>query len=173
MPLIRIGYQQRFEEICSEDPRLGRVSLGPWDSESFGFPVGTYELCADELAPPSFKKLCEHFYRWARQNEVAVCSCTIPARNRFWKAYLPELGFHFVDFGLQASLADLSRAQLPHARINLRRASVGDREAVETIATQSFHHGRYHADPLFPTGLADVRYRDWVRRAFDDKNGVD
>ena len=172
MPPIRTGYRQSFEEISREDPRLGRISLLPWDSESFGFAVATYQVGADELDPASFKELCAQFSRWTRQNDLAVCSCAIPAKNRFWKTYLPEAGFHFIDFGLRASLTNLGKIRLPDARFQLRSATPEDREAVEAIAAHSFQHGRYHADPLFPTELADVRYRDWIRRALDGNDAV-
>jgi N-acetylglutamate synthase-like GNAT family acetyltransferase len=173
MPLIRTGYRETFEEIWSEDPRLGRVCLLAWDSETFGFPVASFQVGADELDEGSLKEFSVRFSRWARENDVVLCSCRIPATNRFWKAYLPEAGFRFIDFGLRASLPNLSRISLPDARVELRVATADDYDAIEGIAGEAFHHGRYHADLLFPTRLANLRYRDWVRRALEATNGID
>ena len=173
MPLIRTGYEESFEQIWSDDPRLGRVSLLPWDSETFGFPVASFQVGAVELDPGSFREFSVRFSRWARENDVAVCSCKIPATNRFWKTYLPEAAFRFIDFELRASLTNLSKIRLPEARFELRVATAEDYEAIEAIAGNAFQHGRYHADPLFPTRLANLRYRDWVRRALKTNNGID
>jgi hypothetical protein len=41
-----------------------------------------------------------------------------------------------------------------------------DRDDVERIAETAFRFGRYHADPRFPSRLANLRYRRWVHNAF-------
>ncbi len=173
MGLIRTGYEQHFEDICIGNPTLGRVCIVPWDTETFGFRVAAYQIGADQLDQNSRDELAERLASWAGQNQVSLCFCTIPAANRFWKCYLPEMGFGFVDFGLRASLNGLQNIHLPEARTQLRIARREDWEAVEAIAAQSFQHGRYHADPVFPVELADLRYRHWVRRALAGQNGSD
>ncbi|MFL6451857.1 MAG: GNAT family N-acetyltransferase [Bryobacteraceae bacterium] len=172
MSLIRTGYQQTFEELSSEDPRLGQVSLLPWDTETFGFPVATYRVGAEPLEESLFEDAMVRFASWVREHEVAVCSCVVPAKSRFWRAHLADAGFSFIDFGLRPILTNLSRAPLPDARFLLRPADPNDWQAVEDIALQSFRDGRYHADPLFPASLADLRYRDWMRRALRDQNEI-
>jgi hypothetical protein len=171
--LVRTGYRQDFEELCSGDPRLGRACVLPWDSQTFGFSAGTYKVGVDELDRTLFEEFLERFSKWVGQNKIEVCSCVVPAQCRFWNHYLNEAGFRFVDLGLRVSLSNLTRVQLPEARFTLREAQPEDWDLVEAIASESFQHGRYHADPLFPTRLADLRYRDWVRRAFNEKNGID
>jgi GNAT superfamily N-acetyltransferase len=99
--------------------------------------------------------------------------CTIPAGDGFWTSRLPEMDFQFVDFGLRASLNGLQTARLPETRISLRRAQREDWAAIESIASQSFHHGRYHADPIFPRELAHLRYRHWIRRALAAEDSPD
>jgi hypothetical protein len=44
-------------------------------------------------------------------------------------------------------------------------AARGDWDALERIAGTAFRVGRYHADARFPAAMADLRYRQWVRRA--------
>lgn len=171
--MIRNGYKPRFEEIWAGHPILGRASLLPWDSETFGFNVASYEIGAEELSESLRPQFPVRFGSWTREKGVLLCSCAVPAQNRFWKIALPEAGFQFVDFGFCASLNGLQRAHLPQVRIQLRRSEQRDRETIQAIAAQSFHHGRYHADPLFPRELANLRYEHWIKRALASEDGLD
>jgi hypothetical protein len=171
--LIRTGFKQSFEELSSGDPTLGQICLLPWDSETFGFSVATYKVGADNLDRASFDKFLSLFSTWVQQNEVELCSCGIPPKHRFWIDHFNEAGFLFVDMGIRASLRNLSRVSIPQARFELREAKPEDFDAIEAIASGSFHDGRYHADPIFPARLANMRYRDWMRRALKEKNSVD
>lgn len=173
MALVRTGYEQVFEEIHAGSCAFGRASILPWDTETFGFPVAAYQTGVAELDPAQRRDFPPRFDAWMRRNEIALCVCTIPANDRFWKLYLPELNFRFVDFGLKAALNGLQTATLPHARAALRPARPEDYETIEALAAQSFRHGRYHADPLFPRELADLRYRHWMRRALSGDNPID
>ena len=170
---IRSGYETVGTELQAGNHALGRVSLLPWDTETFGFPVGTYETHADQLDPalqPDFVKL---FHSWTLRSGVLLCSCSIPFGNAFWKAFLIERGFRFVDLSLRASLNGLRSAPLPPSRRMLRKAEAKDWERVAEIAAGSFRHGRYHADPLFPQELANRRYRDWMKRALSGERPAD
>jgi GNAT superfamily N-acetyltransferase len=173
MTLIRTGYEQQFEEIRPGDSALGRACVLPWDTDIFGFPVAVYQIGTDQLDAAQRIEFGDAFLAWARHNQVSLCACTIPAGSRFWKSYLPELEFRFVDFLLRPFLNGLQTAPLPQARSVLRSAQRGDWEAIEAIAAQSFRHGRYHADPVFPPELADLRYRRWIRNALTGENAVD
>ncbi|MFL6451863.1 MAG: GNAT family N-acetyltransferase [Bryobacteraceae bacterium] len=162
---IRSGYAAEYHDLVPEHPLLGKVSLLPWDTQTFGTPVGVYRTATDELDQSSRRVLSERFLSWTVQNEVTLCSCAVPPGSRFWKSFLPELEFRFVDFGLSASLNGLQRAKLPRDRTPLRVAETADCEGIGAIAAESFFHGRYHADPHFPRELADLRYRHWISRA--------
>lgn len=171
--MIRSGYKLSFEELLTGDATLGQIGVLPWDTETFGFPVATYKTGASQLEAASRRKLGELFRKWIVTNRVLLCSCSVPAEAHFWKECLPALGFQFVDVGLKASLNGLRSAVFPQARSELRKAERKDWEQIEAIANTSFHHGRYHADPLFPRRLADVRYRDWIRRALSEEHSHD
>jgi hypothetical protein len=175
MPLERTGYQLCFEELCPGNPVLGSVSIVPWDSEIFGFPVAVYRIGAERLEATAREEFVERFRVWARQNRVSLCACTIPAdeSHSFSRCSLNEAGFHFVDFSLQAALNSLQKARLPKARAKLRAARPDDYKMIEAIATRSFRTGRYHADPLFPRELADKRYCQWMRNALAAQNPID
>ncbi len=173
MAMVRTGYELRFEEIARECPDFGEAALVPWDSESFGFPVGVYRTPAAQIDPAARQSLQTHFLVWMEDRGALLCSCTVPAARSFWRVCLPGIGFHFVDYTLQVTLGGLPKARLPGARLELRRAEPEDRSAIEAIAAHSFTHGRYHADPLFPDHLADLRYVHWVRRALSGTNAAD
>jgi GNAT superfamily N-acetyltransferase len=51
-------------------------------------------------------------------------------------------------------------------------ATRDDLPRLEEIAAVAFRYGRYHADPFFPRALADARYRQWVRTAFESGDAI-
>jgi GNAT superfamily N-acetyltransferase len=167
---IRTGYAAEFYDLVPEDPLLGKVCLLPWDSATFGFPVGVYRIGADQLDQSSRQILSERLLSWTVQNQLTLCSCAVPPGSPFWKSFLPDRNFRFVDFGISASLNGLQRAKLPKNRTPLRVAEPADWEGIQAIAAESFLHGRYHADPDFPRELADLRYRQWIRRALTSQS---
>jgi len=174
MPLLRSGFELHYEEIQPGAPALGTAALLPWDTEIFGFPVASYRAGSDEaLNEAARKDLAAHFYSWMTRYRVSVCGCVIPVGSLFWKSFLPELGFRFVDFGIEARLRNLPSAPLPKIRAALRSPEPEDRLAIETLAVRSFAHGRYFADPLFPRELAERRYRRWIANALDGVGGLD
>jgi RimJ/RimL family protein N-acetyltransferase len=166
----RTGYLAQFEEIWPGNPALGRASLLPWDAEVFGFPVGSYQIGVEQLDDDLEKEFLARFLSWSQDHGVRVCMCSIPATNSRWKLSLAKAGFSFVDFALQANLNGLQTAQLPGARTTLRGVEPGEWESVEAIAEHAFNYGRYHADPLFPRELADLRYRRWIRNARSEES---
>jgi GNAT superfamily N-acetyltransferase len=170
MPQDRSGYTLRYKEVGSGDDSFGSVAIIPWDSDIFGFRVAQYRIGSDRMEESQTAAIGEALLSWLQRNDVALCSCAIPARNAFWKTCLPGLGFQFVDLGLRVALNGLHKECLRPARFALRKAAPGDFDAIGAIAGQAFHHGRYHADPRFPSELADRRYRRWVTNALAGSN---
>lgn len=173
MALIRTGYELRFEDISPGNADFGRVCLVPWDAGLFGFAVASYRVGSPSLDDSVKAEFRDKLLSWLSANHIALCACSISATNLFWKQCLPELGFRFIDFGLRVSLANLQAASLPKSRVELRIAEQADWEEIEAIAATAFHHGRYHADPLFPKDLANLRYRQWIRNALGGQNAID
>jgi predicted N-acetyltransferase YhbS len=165
MPLVRTGYELHFEEIAPGRPQFGLAAIVPWDTDTFGFPVAVFQTTAQPLDPAMQQAFQTHFQSWMENHEALLCSWAAPAADSSWRLSLSETGFQFVDFTVQVTLSGLSRAPLPEVRFELRQAEPADHAAIEAIAAQSFAHGRYHADPLFPKQLADRRYFQWIRRA--------
>lgn len=172
MALLRAGYELRFEPISPGNPAYGSVAGVPWDTEIFGFPVARYQpgyVRDDQL----MAALLESLRSWLTLNRIALCSCAIPGSDTFWRRWLPQADFRFVDSTLQVTLNLLSMGRLPTTRLELRPAQPEDHAAVKSIAAHSFAHGRYHADPFFPKELANRRYRQWVETALSGEKPED
>lgn len=172
MALVRAGYELQFEAISPEHPAFGSAAQVPWDTEIFGFRVARYQpgsVRADQL----MTALLESLRSWLNTDEILLCSCAVPGSDTFWRRWLPQAEFRFVDCTLQVSLGPLSRVRLPRTRLELRPAQPEDHAAIEAIAAQSFTHGRYHADPFFPKELANRRYRQWIQTALSGEKAED
>jgi hypothetical protein len=173
MPQERTGYALEFEKFGTADEPIGFAAVVTWDSRTFGFPVAQFRIGAGSIPEYRAELLQRDMAAWLDKNQVSLCSCAFPADNQFWKILLPRMGFQFVDVGLQVTLNGLQRVRLAPTRSKLRPAEAGDREAIEKIAEHAFHHGRYHADPLFPRELANRRYRNWMTNALGGANPVE
>jgi ribosomal protein S18 acetylase RimI-like enzyme len=173
MTLARTGYELHFEEIAPGHPQFGSAAMVSWDTDIFGFPVAVYQAMIPQFDPSMRQSFQTHFWSWMDGHGALLCSCSLPVAYSFWRLCLPDTGFHFVDFTLQVTLSALSKARLPEVRFELRPAEPEDHSAIEAIAAQSFSHGRYHADPLFPKLLADRRYLHWIRRALSGSEPAD
>ena len=152
-------------DLCAGEPAAGSVGLLPWDSQVFGFPVGEYRAGSCGWATVHAGRVHDALLRWAEQNQVEVCTASIPAAQHDWIALLPEWGFRFIDFTLRMALPGLQRATLPESRITLRPAEPADAPATAAIAQRAFRFGRYFADARFPEFLAAKRFYEWVANA--------
>jgi hypothetical protein len=150
--------------LDAHHPEWGRVFVIPWDTEIFGFPVGTYEPGEPEVLRRDLAAVGDRFRAWASAQRIELVSCTVPADGRVWRALLPALDFVCVEQTLDVAFRIQTYDAPPPSR-TVRLATVDDHPQIEDIAGHTFHHGRYNADPRFPPGLADRRYRHWVRVA--------
>jgi GNAT superfamily N-acetyltransferase len=151
-------------------PGWGRVVIIPWDTDIFGFPVAAYEPGDPGVVGAGLEAFRRRFREWTAAHEVELVACTVGAGDRAWQALLPELGFAWVEQTLRLRCRLQSFDAPPPSR-PVRLATPDDRPQVEEIAGHAFRHGRYHADPRFPSDLADRRYRQWVRSAATDPAG--
>ena len=173
MLLNRTGFELKPELLLAGTPEFGTCSVVPWDTETFGFPVASYTIGSAEISGQAASDFDEAFREWLGANRIALCSCAATPSHAFWKRHLPEMGFLFVDCTSKVSLPTLQRTPLPQARTALRLADAEDELEICGIAEQSFHHGRYYADPYFPPGKAAARYRKWISNALKNRGGVD
>jgi hypothetical protein len=140
------------------------VAVIPWDTEIFGFPVAVWEPGESRVVGAGLETFRRRFHEWTVAHQVALVACTVSADDRSWQALLPELGFACVEQTLRLTFRVHSFDAPPPSR-PVRLATPDDWPQVEEIAGHAFRHGRYHADPRFPSDLADRRYRRWIRSA--------
>ncbi len=158
--------------LDAERPEWGRVFVVPWDTEIFGFPVGTYEPGEAKAIHAGLGVIGERLLVWAATNRIELVSCTVAADDRTWRTLLPALGFTCVEQTLDVAFRVQTYDAPPPSR-PVRLATADDHPQIEEIAGHTFRHGRYHADPRFPPDLADRRYRHWVRSACTSTHSVD
>lgn len=157
-------FQLQPDPLVAGDPSWGHVAVIPWDSECFGFPVGTYLAeRAGEDTPPPAADVRAHLDAWMAAHQVELVACMVPGGSRRWMACLSAAGFAFVETALLAFARRLST--LPPPRVAVRPAVADDHPALLALAGSAFSFGRYHTDARFPRELADARYRLWMHNA--------
>ena len=157
--------EPNYQPLSAEKPDWGEISLLSWDSGVFGFPVANYKPGQPSAVLKDLTEIGRALKNWARENGVELIGCSISATEPMWRLSLPRLGFLFVDSTLTYTQPKLHRAKFPRSYA-VRLATMEDRQSVERIAEQAFNVGRYHADPFFPTALANLRFRRWLEKAF-------
>lgn len=70
-------------------PAWGRVFVVPWDTDIFGFPVGSYEPGDAEAIHPDLDAFGEQLRAWATVQRVELVSSTVGADDRVWRTLLP------------------------------------------------------------------------------------
>ena len=160
------------EPIEADRPEWGSAFVLPWDTDIFGFPVGTYTPGDPATLERDLETVGECLRAWASARRVELISCTVPADDRAWRQVMPVLGFTCVEQTLGLTFRiQTYQAEAPSRPVRL--ATADDHPQIEEIAGHTFRHGRYSADPRFPMDLADRRYRHWVRNACASTNPAD
>jgi hypothetical protein len=160
------------EPLDAGRPEWGTVYVVPWDTEIFGFPVGTYTPGDPAAILRDVRDVGERLAAWAAARDVELVSCTVAADDRAWRTVMPALRFTCVEQTLGLTFRIQAYQAAPPAR-PVRLATPDDHPQIEEIAGHTFHHGRYNADPRFPLDLADRRYRYWVRNACVSASAAD
>lgn len=146
------------------------IGIIPWDSETFGFNVADLKLNGELNTPEEGRLLSAALNQWMRERIVPLVGAVVPAESALTIARLQQIGFIQIDTVLDVVHERAKIEKAPRMRCNLRRADPADMDEIMAISGSAFRHGRYHADPFFPKELADKRYRDWIRRAFEPIN---
>ncbi len=160
------------QPLDAERPEWGGVFVVPWDTDIFGFPVGTYEPGEPCALQADLVACGDRLRAWTSTHRVELVSCTVPADDRIWRALMPALGFVSVEQTLDVAFRIQTYDAPPPSR-PVRLGTVDDHPQIEEIAGHTFRHGRYSADPCFPPDLADRRYRHWVRSACTSTDPAD
>ena len=155
-----------YHSLSIDHPKLGQVAVIPWDTEIFGFPVGKYKIGDPEYLALNQKIFHHSLMDWANSNNAELISVSAPADDFRTLSILRELGFHYVDCSLRATLRRIQSMDFSAAPSSLRPAQPEDQESVELLAAKIFNSGHYCADHRFPPALAHKRFQQWLRNAF-------
>lgn len=150
-----------FEPLRDGAPSWGQVAILPWDTESFGFPVGVWQPGDPDAIDEDREAFRRSFHAWAAAHRVELVAATVAADDRAWRPILPELGFAPVEQTVRIRLR-LQAFDAPSPATPVRLATPEDRPDIAEIAGSAFHTGRYHSDPRFPLQLSERRYQNWV-----------
>jgi hypothetical protein len=136
----------------------------PWDSEIFGFPVGTIGLPTESgpTLPP--QDAVASLEAWTADTGAVLVDVAVCANQLTWHGWLEEVGFRCIDLALHVSLPSVRRRPKLLRTMEVREAREEDHAAIIKIAGSSFDFGRYHRDPRFPRKLADRRFAVWVEK---------
>ncbi len=156
-----------WEPLYADRPDAERVATIPWDTETFGFGVAELATPEEWKETPDADRLSERLREWSHERGIELVSCGISPERYAVLRLLRQAGFVYTDTTLGVQYDNVRRSTYAGPKMHLRDVATTEEGAVEEIAAVSFRWGRYHADSRFPSELADKRYRDWVRRAFD------
>jgi hypothetical protein len=144
-----------------------RARLTPWDQRALGFITAEVtHFRADATQAPI---LLEELEEWARGQQVHYLFGRIDAGDLVGRAALSVHGHEVVECSFTLSRSGFSGLpQLPaRQRPLLRPATADDLSALQMIARDDFHHGRFLEDPAIDRDLARSRTMNWVGDLFE------
>src|SRR5262245_3141874 len=83
--------------LDEDHPEWGRVFVVPWDTDIFGFPVGTCAPGDVGVLHANLTAFDERLRAWTSAHQVELVSCTVSADEPAWRALMPALGFMCVE----------------------------------------------------------------------------
>lgn len=163
-----VGFSASLQLHGSLDTAALRLawSEASWDTAVFGYPV--LQISDIEARDGASVLDLAPFVAVCSAGGVRLSSCRLSQDRLRESMLLEEVGFRFIEMGYQPEFDDLQSSALDGAQpLEVVRAEVGDLAAIVEIAGAAFGHERFHADPRLPSGLADLRYQNWVRSSFE------
>ncbi|MFH0777902.1 MAG: GNAT family N-acetyltransferase [Candidatus Eisenbacteria bacterium] len=163
----------KFWIAVSGDDVVGLASLSfqEWDTEQLGVRAGKIGCLLPELEySVSYdikKKLVEAVLGECVESGMEFVAVRLNANEISSIHVLEDLGFRTVD-GILTFAYDLRKGE-PDGRVpdfDTRAVKDTDLDGVRRIATSSFRHGRFHADPRIAGETADGLYGAWLENSF-------
>ena len=143
------------------------VSLIPWDTHVFGYPVGQVDeivLVPHEDPAPSVARLLS----WLDERHVRLVSCRLDSLRLRESMLLQDLGFRFVEMVYSPLLTPLRFDPTDNDGLIIAAARAEDRAALEAIASSVFTTGRHLLDWRLDRSAGHERYRRWLDGAMAD-----
>ncbi|OBY77881.1 hypothetical protein BBG47_19375 [Paenibacillus sp. KS1] len=134
--------------------------LTPWDKRAFG--INTSELLDIQYT----NKLDELFTvvdQYNQEHNIKLSFFRHDANDRLLKKHAIERGFQLTECTLTAVHNNISKVPKSPLKLTFSQAQNEHLSDIQTIAGDSFRHGRFHEDPFVPLGLAQLRYEYWIK----------
>ena len=167
-----MSFEMCFQAFPGPDSSL-KYALVPWDSDLFGFPV--YELRCGEVAGGIIRAVLGDLLRQLTLSPRGLVVSKIPPDSVDQARALTDHGFYPVETLLQVSLRLHNliglQARAP-SQFELRKATLEDLPALQSIARWAFRADRFHRDPNLSDEAADRRYEHWIERGLRDQEQV-
>ena len=172
-PSSTTAFIAHYQALIPERPALGTIAMIPWDTDIFGFRVADYKLGEPDEVVSCADRLHAALSAAAVRESLRLVACFVSPEQTKTLPVLTRMGFGFIELGLTATIADLQKHRLHSRQAGLRLSLKADCEAIEQIAANAFHSGRYSADPLIPPELSSRRYVFWVHDALSGRDSRD
>lgn len=158
----------RYEPLVPGRPLLGEIAVLPWDSETFGFPVGEWRFADARAVARERPEATRSIQAWVERAGLELLSARVPARDAEGRLLLSLLGFEFIDCAISVEIPELQAASPPPPRHAIRVVAPEDQAEIVRIAEEAFQLDRYHADARFPKRLPELRHRRWMRELLNE-----
>jgi RimJ/RimL family protein N-acetyltransferase len=159
------GFIPAYRPLSNTYPAWGEITLLPWDTEIFGFPVADFQAGPEPPDREDSREFRHALSRFCEETHAELVSTRCPAQAVGEIGNLSRAGFVSVDLNFEVVLSRVRTAKIPTARFSCRAVEPEDFDEIYRIAGKAFQFGRYHTDPRFPRELADRRYVHWMRSA--------
>jgi GNAT superfamily N-acetyltransferase len=162
---LTVGH--RIREVIAGPGLSVEVSLVPWDTRAFGFPVAqidALEFTALSDPAPTLARL----ESWLGDHHVSLVSCRLDSLRLRESMLLEDVGFRFIEMVYSPVLAPLPPGLDAGDEVVIDLARGEDHAALEAIASSVFTTGRHVLDWRLEPAAGHVRYRDWLQGAIAD-----
>jgi hypothetical protein len=136
----------------------------PWDDRVFGFPCAeiTHFLAEHEAAG---LEIFNQFEAWVQEQGVKFAYGRFEPTRQV-KQLVHQAGFYFAEVSYKICHRKLQSSHtfdrlIRHGPV-LEAASDRDHQALRTILSTDFEHGRIHEDPWVKSSAASLRYYNWM-----------
>jgi RimJ/RimL family protein N-acetyltransferase len=160
-----MDFQRRAERIVTDSVDLD-LSIVPWDSEIFGFPVAQIErivINRDGDHADAMRRL----HSWFARKDVRLASCRLASDNLHESMLLEAHGFRFVEMVYRPTLSPIPLIECGSDDLVIAEAAMQDLPAIEAIAAGAFATSRFLIDWRLDPNVSNRRYRTWVRNSFE------
>jgi len=153
------------ETLSAPGVRL-EVSIVPWDSGIFGYPVAQIDHLSLDGGDAAGEEAMASLKAWLDSHGVRLASCRLDSGALRESMLLEAHGFRFVEMVYGPRLDPIPADLAPDDELVVTAALEGDLPEIEAVAGTAFATGRHRLDWRLDPDASNDRYRQWVRSSF-------